>query len=179
LTVTYTYDAMSDQVLQSEWKSSGGGTVVTRFAYDDNGNVWADLTSSNTVVTRYLQGGTANRLLAQIDGSSNLTWALTDKLGSVRDVLGAAGTTITDYIDYGAFGRILLETNSAAVGRAHLYTGLAQDRDTGIVYAQHRGLLVAVGRWLQKISNWFQSERRKPVSLCFEFSYSFHRPHRL
>jgi RHS repeat-associated protein len=151
LTVTYSYDAAGDQVSQSEWQSSGGGVVTSRFAYDAQGNVWAELTPSNTVEMRYIrEAGEANLLLAQIDGSGNLSWYLTDMLGSVRDILNAAGMTITDHIDYGAFGNIILETNSAASGRAFLYTGLAQDRSLGIVLAQHRALLANIGRWMQQ-----------------------------
>jgi RHS repeat-associated protein len=58
--------------------------------------------------------------------------------------------TITDHLDYGAFGTIVLETNSAAAGRAYLYTALAEDRDTGIVQAHRRMLLVTTGQWMQE-----------------------------
>jgi RHS repeat-associated protein len=150
LTLTYTYDALGNQVSQTEWKSSGGGAVVTEHAYDDHGNVWADLTSANTIEMRYIRAASTNQLLAQVDGGGNLFWYLTDKLGSVRDVVSAAGTTITDHIDYGAFGKIVLETNSIVAGRAYLYTGLAEDRDTGIVQARHRTLLVTTGQWMQE-----------------------------
>ena len=46
------YDAVGDQVEQDEWKSSGGGVVTTRHAYDDQNNAWADVNSSNAVVGR-------------------------------------------------------------------------------------------------------------------------------
>jgi RHS repeat-associated protein len=44
----------------------------------------------------------------------------------------------------------VLETNSASTGRAYLYTGLAEDRDTGILQAQHRALLVTTGQWMEQ-----------------------------
>jgi RHS repeat-associated protein len=99
---------------------------------------------------RYIRAASTNQVLAQIDGSGNLSWYLTDNQGSVRDIVSAAGTTVTDHIDYGAFGNITLETNSAATGRGYLYTGLAEDRSTGIVQAQHRTLLVTTGQWMQE-----------------------------
>jgi RHS repeat-associated protein len=157
LTITYTYDALGDQVSQSEWKSSGGGVVTTDHAYDDQGNVWADVTTSNVVVMRYIRAASTNQLLAQIDGSGNLSWYLTDNQGSVRDIVSAAGTTVTDHIDYGAFGNIILETNAAATGRTYLYTGLPEDRDTGIVQAQHRTLLVTTGQWMEEDPSGFQA----------------------
>ncbi len=157
LTLTYTYDAEGDQVEQDEWKSSGGGVATTRHVYDDRGNAWADLNSMNTVAMRYIRRGSANQLLAQIDGSASLSWYVTDNLGSVRDVVGATGTTALDHVDYGAFGRIVLESNTAATGRAQLFTGLPEDRDTGIVQAQHRALLVATGQWMQDDPIAFQA----------------------
>jgi RHS repeat-associated protein len=156
LTTTYTYDALGAQVSQAESKM-GGSTVTTRHAYDDHGNAWADLTSGDAVVMRYLRVGPANQMLAQIDGSGNLSWYLTDNPGSVRDIVNAAGTTVTDHIDYSAFGGITLETNSAATGRAYLYTALPEDRDTGIVQAQHRSLLVTTGQWMQEDPLAFQA----------------------
>jgi RHS repeat-associated protein len=155
LTTTYTYDALGNQVQQDEWKT-GGSTVTTRHGYDDQGNAWADVTSGNAIVMRYLRGGSANQMLAQIDSSGNLSWYLTDHLGSARDILNAAGTTVTDHIDYSAFGKIATETNSAATGRAYLYTGLAEDRETGIVQAQRRDLLTATGQWMQEDPIAFQ-----------------------
>jgi RHS repeat-associated protein len=149
LTITYTYDALGNQVQQDEWKM-GGSTVTIRHAYDDQGSAWADVTSSNVLLVRYIRGGSTSELLAQIDSSGNLSWSLTDHLHSVRDIVSAAGTTVTDHIDYTIFGKITLETNSAAAGRAYLYTGLAEDRDTGIAQAQHRTLLVSTGQWMQE-----------------------------
>jgi RHS repeat-associated protein len=99
---------------------------------------------------RYIRAASTNQVLAQIDGSGNLSWYLTDNQGSVRDIVSAAGTAVTDHIDYGAFGNIILETNSAATGRAYLYTGLAEDRDTGIVQAEHRTLLTSQGQWMEE-----------------------------
>jgi RHS repeat-associated protein len=149
LTITYTYDALGNQVQQDEWKT-GGSTVTTRHAYDDQGDAWADVTSGNAVVMRYVRVESTAQILAQINSSGNLSWNLTDDLGSVRDILGAAGTTVTDHIDYSAFGEITLETNSAATGQAFLYTGLAEDRNTAIVQAQNRSLLTTTGQWMQE-----------------------------
>jgi RHS repeat-associated protein len=154
LTITYAYDALGHQVQQDEWKS-GGSTVTTRHAYDYHGGVWADLTSGNAVLVRFVRGIALDQLLAQIDNSGNVSWPVSDRLGSVRDVLSAAGTTVTDHIDYSAFGMIVLETISGATGRAYLYTGLAEDRDTGIIYAQNRTLLSATGQWMQEDSSGF------------------------
>jgi RHS repeat-associated protein len=156
LTMTYTYDALGNQVQQDEWKT-GGSTVTTRHACDNQGDAWADVTSGNAIVIRYVRGGSANQLLTQIDGSGNLSWYLTDHLGSVRDIANSAGTTVTDHIDYSAFGKIVLETSSASSGRGYLYTGLAEDRDTGIVHAQHRSLLTSIGQWMQEDPIVFKS----------------------
>lgn len=68
----------------------------------------------------------------------------------MRDLVSAAGMTIGDHIDYGTFGTISLETNTASTGRTYLYSGLPQDRDTLIVYAKYRAEQVSTGQWMQE-----------------------------
>jgi len=125
---------------------SGGSTVTTRFSYDGR-NVWAELDGSNNVQVRYVWGDSTAQLFARIDTA--IEWVLTEHLGTVRDIVNAAGTTVLDHIEYGAFGNVLSDTNAANAGNLG-YTGLRQDRDAGIVEADERTLLVTTGRWMQE-----------------------------
>jgi RHS repeat-associated protein len=96
---------------------------------------------------RYHYGLDATQVLTRSDGSG-LSWLLSDRLGSVRDVV-RAGTQVLDHIQYSSFGEVLSETDSS-VGGSILYTGLRYDRDTGLLHTYHREYAAATGRWLQQ-----------------------------
>ncbi len=91
LTVTYTYDVFGNRIQEDKWKT-GGSTVTTRYAYDGP-DVWADLSAANAVLTRYLHGDAVDQLGARIvangQPNSGVAWYLTDRLGSVRDLMDA------------------------------------------------------------------------------------------
>jgi RHS repeat-associated protein len=154
LQVTYTYDVEGKRVQQDEWKP-GTGTVTTRFAFDGD-QVWAELSGTNAVQTRYLWGNGQTQLFARTDTGVGLRWELTDHLGSVRDVVSADGTTVLDHIEYGGFGTIASETNAGNGGR-YTFTALAYDRDAGTLTAWGRTLLVTTGQWMQEDPIQFQA----------------------
>jgi RHS repeat-associated protein len=151
---TYTYDVEGHRVQQDVW-TPGTGVVTTRYAFDGL-QVWAELSATNVVQTRYLWGDDEAQLLARTDVGVGLRWELVDQLGSVRDVVSADGTTVLDHVEYGPFGTITSETN-AANGGSYLFTGLRLDRTTGIMFADERALLVTTGQWMQEDPIQFQA----------------------
>src|SRR3984885_5550389 len=88
---------------------------------NSNWNVWADLSSTNTMQTRYLWGDQVNELFARISSSGTAAFLLTDHLGSIVGVTNSSGT-LQDVITYDAFGNITNETNSSW-GGVYKYTG--------------------------------------------------------
>ena len=63
----------------------GGVTTITRFAYDDGRQIWADLNSRNSLQMRYLRGrGRWNYW--RVTGGVMARWFLTDRMGSIRNV---------------------------------------------------------------------------------------------
>jgi RHS repeat-associated protein len=140
------------RVLEDRTDNSGNHTT-TRFAYDGN-QVWAELNTSNGVQARYLYGDGETQVLERTDGSGNVQWFLTDRLGNVRDI--ATSTVVSNHVEYQAFGAIASES-TPGVGEAKLYTGLYLDRATGIVFADKRTLLVTTGQWMQEDPIWFQA----------------------
>jgi RHS repeat-associated protein len=154
LQATYTYDVQGKRVEQDVW-TPGTGLVTTRYAYDGD-QVWAELSGTNVVQTRYLWGQGQTQLFARTDVGVGLLWEDRDHLGSVRDVVSADGTTVLDHVEYGGFGAIASETNAPTGGNI-LYTGLRLDRATGIVWADGRTLLVTTGQWMQEDPIQFQA----------------------
>jgi len=109
--VEFKYDALRNRVAKSvDADGDGpGAAVVTRFAYDGP-NVWADLDTSGTVLTRRLYLDGVDALFARIGQSGQLDWYLSDRLGSVRDLIDNSGA-LQDHINYESFGKALSETN--------------------------------------------------------------------
>jgi RHS repeat-associated protein len=145
LTVTYTYDFLADRVQQDKWET-GGGTVTTRFAYDEQ-NIWADLDGTNTLQVRYLYGDASDQILARTVSSgqpnAGVSWYLTDHQGSVRDL--EVASAVADHIDYAGFG-IPTETQ-VNFGDRHKWTGREYDSDTSLQYNRARSQILSIGRW--------------------------------
>ena len=110
--------------------------TVTKSAYDHNGNAWADLTSTGTLITRRIYGNVTDALIARID-SSGVAWYLTDNLGSVRDITNSSGSII-DHRDYDAFGNMTYES-APTYGDRYGFTGREFDTITGLQYNRAGG----------------------------------------
>src|SRR5262249_55488008 len=87
----YKYDALGNRIEKAEDPDGAGtqGTTVTRFAYD-GADVWADLDGSNALQVRRVYGDGADQPWAKV-ASAAVTFYLPDRLGSVRDLMSAAG----------------------------------------------------------------------------------------
>jgi RHS repeat-associated protein len=154
LTITYTYDVYDRRVEEDRW-ATGGSVTVTRTAYDDTGVAWADLNGSNTVQTRYLAGPGVNQWFAQITSGGD-QWLLSDRLGSVRDMVGSAGTLVLDHTEYGAFGAVTSDTSASAAALVG-FQGERQDRAANA--------LLMGGRTLNMRTNQFFQEDPTPTQI--------------
>ena len=69
-----------------------------------------DFNGEGELQTRYLNGPGIDELFARIGTGEDPQWFLADRLGSVRQIVDAAGTVLDD-IQYDSFGGILSESN--------------------------------------------------------------------
>jgi RHS repeat-associated protein len=152
--VTYTYDVFGNRLQQTTFTASTGATTVQRYGYDGQ-NVWADLNSSNQLETRYLYGDAVDQILARMGASGVVAWYLTDRLGSVRDIMNDSGA-ILDHRNYDGFGNIVYDTNAAA-GDQYGYTGLMFDITTGLQYNRTRYYDPKIGRWTSQDQDGFDA----------------------
>jgi RHS repeat-associated protein len=83
------------------------------------------------VQTRYLFGPDVNELLAQITSSGD-QWLLTDRVGSVRDVVNSAGTLVLDHTQYQPFGGVASDT-AATAASPYGREGERYSRTTGML----------------------------------------------
>jgi hypothetical protein len=66
--ITFKYDVLGNRIeLDDDADGDGSGTaVVTKFAYDLNGNAWADLNGSGSLTTRRLYLDAVDALFAEV-----------------------------------------------------------------------------------------------------------------
>jgi RHS repeat-associated protein len=139
---TYVYDALGNRAEKDT--ASGGTTTVTRFAYDDAGNAWADLNGSSSLTTRRIFVDGVDSVAARITGST-LAFYLPDHLGSIRNLTDGSGN-LTNTITYDGFGKVTSETSTANSDR-YKFTGRELDSETGLQYHLNRYYDPATGRW--------------------------------
>ncbi len=144
---TYTHDALGQRVEKAVWTASSGTTTTTRFAYD-NRQIIADLDGSSALTMRYLLGSRILERLARISSAGTVAWLLLDRLGSIRNVVNAGGSTI-DTAAFDGFGNIVSQT-SPANGGAYLWAAYRLDSETGLLIPDPtwgRPYGPAIGRW--------------------------------
>jgi RHS repeat-associated protein len=128
----FTYDVFGNRL------SDTLNGVITSFAYDQNGNAWADLNGSHQIVTRRIFLNGVDQLFARIDQATGHGYFyVTDKEGSVMAIVDESTSAIVDWIDYDAYGNILNET-AASYGDRYKYTGREWDAAIGLQYSRAR-----------------------------------------
>jgi RHS repeat-associated protein len=149
LSVSYSYDVLNNRVEDDTWKP-GTGTLTVRHAFDGN-NIWADVTTTNTLLARYVYGDGVDQVWARAipSGLTNagVAWYLTDRQGSVRDIMDNTGT-IQDHIDYDGYGNATHTTVSFADRQG--YAGGQTDLNPGLVQQRGRWYEPPIGRWMSE-----------------------------
>jgi RHS repeat-associated protein len=164
--VDYIYDAFNQLIKRTV---DGDGNLATttdvdqKFFLYDMGQValefhkeGSDNVTAGDLEHRYLWNPAAvDQLLAdeQVNSLSNAAandtlWALTDHLGSVRDLVDDAGV-LQNHKSYDSFGNVIAETNASA-DTAFGYTGRYLDEATGLQNNLHRWYDASVGRWISE-----------------------------
>lgn len=98
----YSYDAFGNRIKRVQKNGSLAVTSDERFGYDgwdtakpggvagtENFDVWADLSSANAVTMRRIYGAGFDQPLARVGATGVTGWYLTDRQGSVRQVLSS------------------------------------------------------------------------------------------
>jgi RHS repeat-associated protein len=89
-----------------------------------------------------------DELFARIGAGEDPQWYLTDRLGSVRQIVDGAGT-ILDEITYDSFGGILSESNPSQ-GDRFKFTGREFSPELGIYYYRARWYDPSTGRFISQ-----------------------------
>jgi len=145
---TYTYNALDQRI---GVKDSGTQTWTVYDGQSANADPYADFNGSGSLTERYLfgpgavNGAVVDEILARTSSGGTTAWYLTDKLGSVRDIVDTSGNEL-DHIVYDSFGNIVTETN-AANGDRFKYAGMEYDSLVGQYYDRARSYNSTTGRF--------------------------------
>ena len=153
--VTYTYDALNRRIgEQIDADGAGSGTPVQTWTLFDGQNPYADFTGSGTLNDRYLYGPAVDSLLARTDASGVTNWYLSDRLGSVRDIVDVSGNVVY-HTGYDSFGNNVNASGSG--GDRFGFTGREHDAALNLYYNRARFYDPATGRFLSKDPIGFES----------------------
>ena len=151
-TVAFGYDALDRRVFKTV---TTGGTTKSTFFIHDRDHVLLDMSATGTqqssttpvVAARYLHGPAVDQILAQ-ESSGVVLWALTDHLGTVRDLVSNSGQLV-NHLTYDSFGVLLAQTDPNNSIR-YRYTGREFDAETNLQYNRARYYDAALGRFLSE-----------------------------
>jgi RHS repeat-associated protein len=163
----YTYDAFNHRV-RSEYDSNGPGTpngLKREFYIWDGRNIVMDFLDNDgpattyqpTLSSRNLWGEQADQLLSVNDSGS--IWTLTDRLGSVRDVVSAYRGTMGAYYrvhgDYYSFGKVNNAYVVAMDGTPMYGNSLPRFQYTAQEWDSYAGLYYYNARWYDSATGRF------------------------
>jgi len=176
--IDYSYDAANQLISRAEAYFDGSnensifvyedGQIVFEFHEEILGSVLVGDLEAQDLLRRLLWGPAVDQLLAEehVEDLFSLVdnetlWALTDRLGSVRDMVDSNGTLrlhrsfdafgqITDEMYYDASGQELSPGWFGYVTLAFAYTGRPLDEATGLQNNLNRWYDARVGRWLSE-----------------------------
>jgi len=133
-------------------------TPVTYWVYDEGTNPLLEYLGGNPLIQhRYVWSNNVDDLLADEQNpglsSRNTLWALSDHLGSIRDIAdtneSTGATSIANHRRYDSFGRRVWETNDA-VDLVFGYTGKLFDETTRLQNNLNRWYDSSTGRWISQ-----------------------------
>jgi RHS repeat-associated protein len=162
LAVSYGYDVVDQRIA----KTASG--VTTRHVYDRN-HVAMEFENGGAEPTiRYLYGAEVDQILAQDRGNANVSWQMSDQLGSVRLLVGNDSGVRNRY-EYDAFGSVTSTIPNGTDDSRYRYTGREWESETGLHYYRARYYDAQVGRFIgqdpvREDSNLYRYVRNRSIT---------------
>ena len=152
---SYAYDGLGRRTMN--WANDG---TTHWYMYDQAGQLlytqWAQGAVANSIKYIYIGG----KAIAEVNGTTGVTYLHTDALGSPVARTNAAGAVVTR-TRYEPYGNTAAGTIPNGIG----FTGHVNDPDTGLVYMQQRYYDPIAGRFLST----------DPVTTDADTGYAFNR----
>ncbi|WP_253155892.1 RHS repeat-associated core domain-containing protein [Stieleria tagensis] len=147
--VANTFDVF-DRLITRSHDPDGSGPLVAQVRHTlyDGAHTWADFDDSNAVSARYLYNDGVDQIAARWRPGEGTTWYLTDRLGTVRELIDDNGAVVNQNT-YDSFGQIQAQSNPVAADR-FTYTGREWDDALGLFYYRARFYDPANGRFISQ-----------------------------
>jgi len=164
--VEYAYD-YNNVWIRKVLDSNGDGTADSKSIFIPENYQTVAQIDNGAVSHHYLwTPNQQDKLLADVT-TEDILWALTDHLGSIRDVVG---TTTNTHIIYDAYGNIISCKNSEGetISNPILfgYTGKPFDTDTQLQNNINRWYDASIGRWLSQDPIGFEGNDTNLYRYC-------------
>jgi RHS repeat-associated protein len=182
--VNFTYDALNRRI-EKRVDPDGSGpnpATIERFIYDRD-HIKLVFNGSNTLIRRYLHGAAIDQILAdEIVVPRQVSWALSDHQGSVRDWVNNTGA-IQNHVRYDSFGKIISQSTPTLNPR-FTYTGREWDGEIGLYFYRARYYDPGVGRFIGEDAigfsagdaNLYRYVQNRCNSLADPFGLQFESP---
>lgn len=147
--VEYGYDVYNRRIEKTVDPDGDGPEAeqTERFVYDGD-HIALVFDENGEQTHRYLHGPQIDQVLAEELANGEVSWALADNQGTIRDVIDSEGNVL-NHITYDSFGQITSETNSEIDFRFG-YTGREFDEETGQYYYRARYYDAKVGKFISE-----------------------------
>ncbi|WP_020480089.1 RHS repeat domain-containing protein [Synechococcus sp. PCC 7336] len=175
LSAEYDYDVFGRRILRTV-DSDGDGALAAqteRFVYDGE-HIALVFDGEGNLAYRYLHGPAIDRVLAQEDAEGTVLFALTNHLGSVRDLVDAEGNVV-NHLTYDSFGNITSQSNPEVEFRFS-YAGREFDDETGLFYNRARYLDPSTGQFISQDPLGFGAGDTNLYRYVFNNPLSFNDP---
>ena len=136
-TTNYTYDGDGYRVKKS------GGSNTTLYWYAPWGDVLTETGADGSNPTEYIFFG--GRRIARRDSSGNVSYYLSDILGSSRVIADSNGNLLDD-CDFLPYGSEVCAASSS--GNHYKFDGMERDSESGLDHTLNRQYASNYGRWL-------------------------------
>ncbi|THF73415.1 RHS repeat domain-containing protein [Cohnella fermenti] len=134
------------------------GSAVTQYRYNPNGEVIAEVNSSNATVANYVRG---DRLLVKKDVSTSKDYYyLYNGHGDVVQIVDTAGAIVNSY-SYDEWGN--LASQSEQISNMFKYAGEVYDSETGLYYLRARYYDPSMGRFINE--DTYEGQIDNPLTL--------------
>ncbi|WP_055073653.1 RHS repeat domain-containing protein [Pseudanabaena sp. 'Roaring Creek'] len=174
-TAEYTYDVYNQRIAKTVDTDGDGSlaAVTERYVYGRDQNIDLIFDENGNVNHRYLFGNGVDQIEAD-ESNGNVRWALTDHLGSVRDIVDDSGTML-NHIVYDAFGGVTSQTDESVVFR-YGYTARELDAESGLQYNRARYLDSFTGKFISEDPISFKGEDTNLYRYVFNSPIGYNDP---
>lgn len=148
---SYRYDMFNRRILV---QNGNEAQISVYNSINSLANEWARFDLDGNVIQRFMFGDNVDSLFGLWTPQDGLLWTLSDRLGSIRDVMNSSGSVV-QCVDYTSMGTPIFRTPQGGLEnwssmRPYGFTGRVWDNATGLYYFRARYYDSSIGKFISK-----------------------------